>query len=308
MSSDNLDIYHTPVRCGVALAWVNSYSAVVVKSPGATLLFDPVSMDVPEGVSLDLIAVSHGHSDHWDPKLVARLQGLTRAPVVASPYLTSRLTAHESVRNTGQAPASGRANNPTSFLSERGARGDCLHWPEVPRPEAPRAETPGTEDPAYPVSHEVIDHQHSGRVRPVSPGDELKVGDLTVTALRCDHAAVEPLAFQVRTEDGVIVYLPGDTTPFPEMEHLPHLPAIPLPTSEGNRERVDVLVWMGTALNDGAEIARLVQPRQFLTYAIGPPAAGERAHSILTGLTPEAPFQVLARNQVFSYPSKAKTH
>ena len=303
MNGDKLDIYHTPVRRGVALAWVNSYSAVVVKSPGATLLFDPVSMSVPEGVALDLIAVSHGHSDHWDPNLVADLQERTGAPVVASPYLTSRLTAHEAARNTGQAPASGRANNPTSPISESGARGDF-----PPGPEASGTEDSGTEDSANPVSHVVTDHQHSGRVRPVSPGDEIKVGDLTVTALRCEHPAVEPLAFQVRSEDGVIVYLPGDTTPFPEMEQLPHLECRCQEKRGSQESGVDVLVWMGTALNDGAEIARLVQPRQFLTYAIGPRAAGERAYSILTGLTPEAPFQALARNQVFSYPSKAKAH
>ena len=122
MSGDNLDIYHTLVRRGVALAWVNSYSAVVVKSPVATLLFDPVSMDVPEGVSLDLIAVSHGHSDHWDTKLVARLQGRTRAPVAASPYLTSRLTALEAPMNTGPATASGRTEIPPNPPFKKGGR------------------------------------------------------------------------------------------------------------------------------------------------------------------------------------------
>ena len=41
------DIYHTRVSHGVALAWVNSYSAVVVKTSDATMLFDPVGMEVP---------------------------------------------------------------------------------------------------------------------------------------------------------------------------------------------------------------------------------------------------------------------
>ena len=67
MTRDGPDIFHTQPIHGVALAWVNSYSAVVVKTPGATILFDPVSMEVPAGSSLDLIAVSHGHSDHWPP-------------------------------------------------------------------------------------------------------------------------------------------------------------------------------------------------------------------------------------------------
>ncbi len=78
------DIYRTKISRGVALAWVNSYSALVVKTPGATLLFDPVGMDVPEGISLDLVAISHGHSDHWDPPLVARLQQRPESRVAAA--------------------------------------------------------------------------------------------------------------------------------------------------------------------------------------------------------------------------------
>jgi hypothetical protein len=59
---------------------------------------------------------------------------------------------------------------------------------------------------------------------------------------------------------------------------------------------------MGTALTDGAEIAKLVQPKAFLGYAIAPPAAGERAYGILTRLTPDIPFQALDRRQVFLWP------
>ena len=87
------DIYHTRVARGVALAWVNSYSAVVVKTPGATLLFDPVSLAVPQGVPLDLIGVSHEHSDHWDPSLVAQVQEHTGAVVAAPPFLASHLSS-----------------------------------------------------------------------------------------------------------------------------------------------------------------------------------------------------------------------
>ena len=239
--------YRTKISRGVALAWVNSYSGLVVKTPGATLLFDPVGMDVPEGVSLDLVAISHGHSDHWDPRLVARLQQRPELQVAASANLAAQL----------------ETNSPSHV------------------------------------------------VRRLQPGDELTIADATVTALRCDHAAVEPLAFQVKTSDGLTVYLPGDTTPFPEMTHLPALlrPEAQCAAEDSGQEDphedplgVDLLVWMGTSLNDGARIAQLVQPQVFLSYAITPPAAAGRAYSILTGLTPEVPFQALDRHQVFVYP------
>ena len=263
MNGDHPDIYHTPVRRGLALAWVNSYSAVVVKSPGTTLLFDPVGMAVPEDAPLDLIAVSHGHSDHWHPSLVAELRARTQAPVLLSPHLAFRLTG-------------GAING-----SARGG---------------------------------------PGLVSPVVPGHEVTIADLTVTALRCDHAAAEPLAFQIRTGDGLTVYLPGDTTPFPEMEELPHPsgPSTPLRCAQDDwlsadppgsqKPKVDVLFWTGTVLRDGAEIARLVQPRQFLTYAIAPPAAGERAYAMLTALAPDTPFHPLARHEVFWLPPKTRSH
>ena len=278
MTRDGPDIFHTQPDRSVAIAWVNSYSAVVVKTPGSTILFDPVSMEVPEGVSLDLIAVSHGHSDHWDPELVAGLQQRTDSVVVTSPYLASRLSALLQQPGTSSGAAD-PARIPSALMLKKGEMGDFG--------------SPG-----------LTDQGRSDKVRPVRPGDEVEVGDATVTALRCDHAAVEPLAFTLRTADGVTVYLPGDTTPFPEMrrprsEMTPGDPSAHPEIVEGP----DILVWMGTALEDGARIADLVRPRVMVTYAIGPPAAGERAKAILTRLTPEIPFHALGRHQVFSYPT-----
>jgi glyoxylase-like metal-dependent hydrolase (beta-lactamase superfamily II) len=252
------DIYHVELEGGLAVAWVNSYSAVVVRTPGATLLFDPVSLRVPEDVSLDLIAVSHGHSDHWDPGLVAELQQRTGAVVAASPFLASRLN---------------------------------LSGPGQPFPQAKGQGTP----PPKGV----------GGVASMLPGDQLKIGDVTVAALRCDHAAPQPLSFLVRTADNRTVYLPGDSSPFPDMSCLGSGEA----AAENRSSKPepgsgpDVLLWMGTALGDGAQIANLVRPKVLVTYAIAPPAAGARARGILTRLTPEVPFHALERHQIFLYPS-----
>jgi L-ascorbate metabolism protein UlaG (beta-lactamase superfamily) len=247
MTPDFPDIYHIELEGGLALAWVNSYSAVVVRTPGATLLFDPVSLRVPEDVSLDLIALSHGHSDHWDPGLVAELQQSTGAVVAASPVLASRL-------------------NP--FGQGQGA-------------------------------------PPSGGVAAMLPGDQLKIGDVSVAALRCDHAAPQPLAFLVRTADNLTVYLPGDSSPFPGMSCLGSGEAATAENISSNPEPEsgpDVLLWMGTALEDGARIAKLVRPKTLVTYAIAPPAAGARARHILTRLTPEVQFHALERHQIFFYP------
>ena len=257
MSNVTDDIYHKQVSHGVALAWVNSYSAVVMKTSDATMLFDPVGMEVPADSTLDLIAISHGHSDHWEPDLVANIQASTGATVAAPPALAEKL------RISG-------TKSPLAPLLERGDTN-----PEL-----------------------------SLDIASLTPGQEITIGGTTLSALRCDHAAVEPLAFQVRSPGGVTVYLPGDTTPFPGMSHLPYV-GCPEPENHQRHEGgVDVLCWMGTALADGAEIANLVQPKAFLGYASSPPAAGERAYGILTRLTPDIPFQALDRRQVFLWPSE----
>ena len=289
MDGDRIDIYRTEVRQGVAVAWVNSYSAVVVKTPGATLLFDPVSVAVPQGVSLDLIAISHGHSDHWDPQLVAGLRQRPGLIVAAPPFLAHRMDGslpreEESVFGlTGPGADPGQA---PLVLPMQGAVGRDSGFGQ----------------------HE--GQGAAGKVKPVQPGDELRIGDATIVALRCDHAAQEPMAFLVKTDDGVTVYLPGDTTPFPEMRHLPDNPnPDSLSPGEGDGRQagasVDVLVWMGTVLDDGARIAELVQPKVHLTYAIAPPAAGVRARDMLASLTPDIPLHALERHQVFVYPPRS---
>ena len=287
MSSNNPDIYHARLSHGLALAWVNSYSAAVVKTPGVTLLFDPVSMEVPDDCTLDLIAVSHGHSDHWDPELVVRLQQRTQPIIATSQFLADRLNS---------APLPDKVSSSAKpALSTNVAR--ILH--SFP----PQGETNGNTG-----CSDTSDGRYANWVLPLQPGDKLKIGDVTVTALRCDHPAVEPLAFLVETDEGITVYLPGDTTPYPEMDAL--VDDGPLPRSRSLREndgsdaemRVDILLWMGTALEDGARIAQLVRPKIFLTYSIKPPAAGSRAKDILTRYAPDLPFQALDRHQVFLYP------
>ena len=266
MSQSSPDIYHVNPASGLALAWVNSYSGTVIKTSGATLLFDPVSLAVPDDVSLDLIAISHGHTDHWDQPLVTALHQRTQAVVATSPYLASKLT--------NLAP---HAFDASSTVARRG---------EKPLP---------------------------GSVVALEPGEWLRVGDVTVAALRCDHAAEEPLSFLVRTDDDLVVYLPGDSTPFPAMTRLP---VVPHPRSfaskDGDGEQtgmhVDVLLWMGTALDDGARIARIVQPKVLVSYAIAPPAAGVRARGLLTRLTPSIPLHTLENHQVFVYPPEPDTN
>ena len=292
MNQNSPDIYHVNLAGGLALAWVNSYSATVIRTPGATLLFDPVSLAVPEDASLDLIAITHGHSDHWDHPLVTALHQRTRAVVATSRFLASRLPS-----------LTPHAVDPTSTLAGENRFGSTAHPDPHLQPGA-EGEPAAFPSPGSPCGAE---KPLPGSVIALEPGEWVRVGDVTVAALRCDHAADDPLSFLVRTDDDLVVYLPGDTTPFPAMSRLPSVPPPSSPSSmkwDGIRAEmhVDILLWMGTALEDGARIARLVQPKVLVSYAITPPAAGIRAKGLLTRLTPEIPAYTLEPNQVFVYP------
>ncbi len=127
-------------------------------------------------------------------------------------------------------------------------------------------------------------------VRPLQVGEEVVVRGCRLAALSCLHQAREALSFLFRTPTGLAVYLPGDSSPFPGMEEV------------RQRFRPQVLVHMGSSLRDGAEVARLIQPKTVVTYDWGHPSVTQRARASLTQHVPEALCVALKRYQVFLYP------
>ena len=193
-----MDIFRTQMKPGtVALAWVNSYSAVVVRTPNVAFLFDPVAMPVEPDMKADVIAISHDHSDHWEPELVIRLQEHTGALVATSSFLAAQLNTLPSDRIVGMEV------------------GGCL-----------------------------------------------EAGGAQLIAQRCDHSARQPLSFLLRSEEGITLYHPSDSTPFPEMEEVRK--------KYGPR----ILLYMGTSFEPGARIAQMVQPEALVSYRIGAPGCG----------------------------------
>lgn len=103
-SMSDSDIFSTRVGRGeLALAWVNGYSSVVVRSPETMVAFDPVGLPVEALGAVDLVAVTHEHNDHWDPDLVEGVLKQTPAQVVTTPFLASRLPV-ENGRVRGMRP------------------------------------------------------------------------------------------------------------------------------------------------------------------------------------------------------------
>ena len=79
----------------VALAWINSYSGIMIKTPNTTLIFDPVMINPEVPIHADVIAITHEHSDHFAPELVKDLQEKTSALVLTTPFVAQMLPGLE---------------------------------------------------------------------------------------------------------------------------------------------------------------------------------------------------------------------
>jgi L-ascorbate metabolism protein UlaG (beta-lactamase superfamily) len=96
----------------------------------------------------------------------------------------------------------------------------------------------------------------------VQEGSEVKIGEVSVKAEKCNHPAATPVSFVITSEDGVKVFHTADSLPFPEMATI------------GEKEKLDVVfctvgVAPGTSSETGVEIAKLTKPKVAVPYHTG---------------------------------------
>jgi L-ascorbate metabolism protein UlaG (beta-lactamase superfamily) len=97
------------------------------------------------------------------------------------------------------------------------------------------------------------------KLQAVRPGDEVKIGEVSVKAGKCNHPAGSPVTFIVTSEDGLKVFHTADSLPYPEMALM------------GEKEKFDVVfctvgIAPGASPEMGFEIARLTKPRVAVPY------------------------------------------
>lgn len=80
-----------PGKGEVAFVWFNNYSGVTIKTPGRTLVIDPVNVDPRPFTSVDAVLITHEHYDHLDQAVVRDVQKRTGCVVVADPASSRRL-------------------------------------------------------------------------------------------------------------------------------------------------------------------------------------------------------------------------
>ncbi len=91
-----------------------------------------------------------------------------------------------------------------------------------------------------------------GKLQETKPGEETKIGEVTVKAEKSNHPAQSPLTYIITSEDGVKIYHTADSLPFPEMALM------------GQKEKFDVVfctvgIAPGSTPQTGFEIAWLIK-------------------------------------------------
>jgi L-ascorbate metabolism protein UlaG (beta-lactamase superfamily) len=113
---------------------------------------------------------------------------------------------------------------------------------------------------ADPASTQRLKHAISPKnLQQIRPGEETKIGEVTIKAERCNHPATEPVTYIITSEDGVKVFHTADSLPYPELEAI------------GEREKLDIVfctvgIAPGTSPETGFEIARLTKPQVAVPY------------------------------------------
>jgi len=109
----------------------------------------------------------------------------------------------------------------------------------------------------------------------IQQGSEVKIGEVSVKAEKCNHPAATPVSFIITSEDGVKVFHTADSLPFPEMVAI------------GEREKLDVVfctvgaIAPGASPETGIEIARLAKPKVAVPYHTGSPSDQKKFAELL---------------------------
>ncbi|MEM2242701.1 MAG: MBL fold metallo-hydrolase [Candidatus Bathyarchaeia archaeon] len=153
----------------------------------------------------------------------------------------------------------------------------------------------------------VADPTSAGRLRntipqekliEVQPGMEVKVGEVSVKAEKCNHPpASTPVSYIITSEDGVKIFHTADSLPFPEMAAI------------GEREKFDVVfctvgIAPGASPETGFEIARLTKPKVAVPYHTGSSADLKKFGELLKREMPKTTCLIPEMGKIYQVSKK----
>lgn len=130
------------------------------------------------------------------------------------------------------------------------------------------------------------------KLQEIKPGAEIKIGDVSVKAEKCNHNAQAPVTYIITSEDEVKVYHTADSLPFPELAAI------------GQREKFDVVfctvgIAPGSTPQTGFEIARLTKPQVAVPYHTASTASQTQFAEILKKELPRTACLIPEQNKIY---------
>ena len=130
------------------------------------------------------------------------------------------------------------------------------------------------------------------KIQEIHPGTEIKIGNVSVKAEKCQHPAAEPVTFIITSEDGVKIFHTADSLPFPEMAKI------------GEKEKLDLAfctvgIAPGASPETGFEIARLTKPQVAVPYHTNSPSQQKRFAEILKAKMPRTACLIPEQNKIY---------
>ena len=130
------------------------------------------------------------------------------------------------------------------------------------------------------------------KLQEIKPGAEIKIGEVSVKAEKCNHNAQAPVTYIITSEDQVKVYHTADSLPFPELAAM------------GQREKFDVVfctvgIAPGSTPQTGFEIARLTKPQVAVPYHTASTASQTQFAEIIKKELPRTACLIPEQNKIY---------
>ncbi len=137
------------------------------------------------------------------------------------------------------------------------------------------------------------------KLQVIRPGDEIKLGEVSIRAQKCEHTAKTPVTYIITSEDGVKVYHTADSLPFPELAKM------------GLEEKFDLVfcsvgITVGASPESGFEIARLTRPPLAIPYHTNLPANQTAFAQLLKKELPRTACLIPELNKIYQVSKKGK--
>ncbi|MGA2682971.1 MAG: MBL fold metallo-hydrolase [Candidatus Bathyarchaeia archaeon] len=131
-----------------------------------------------------------------------------------------------------------------------------------------------------------------GKLQEAKPGAEIKIGEVSVKAEKCNHPAQAPVTYIVTSEDGVKTYHTADSLPFPEMAVM------------GQKEKFDMVfctvgIAPASTPQTGFEIARLTKPQVAVPYHTASAASQTEFAQMMKKELPRTTCLIPEQNKIY---------